>query len=270
MFNIPIKIAFLLLILSCFNKKVESVNKKEEFIGHINNSMLNAPIIQSNKFIFHDTIIDIGKSSFRIYQDTSKKTQLKFKILKKEGNNWIINIDEGWTSLYEFKDWNMDGYTDIILRYHHAYVVILYNPKMEYFAKFGDIGELTNKVEKIEGTNLMCNLDEHKNWSSELFDIDPNYNKRSYGIMVNWDESDTENNRENLKVCVYKRLLIFNKSYDNQTDRSILGTNKKLISKIDLSKIEAFNDIDFEKHDSLRLDFAKKYWTENWRKFVSN
>jgi hypothetical protein len=252
--------------MGCSNKN-ESIkigDKTSDTLEFANKSIEKT----GNKGRFYDTILDIDKSVFRVFQDTTLNPQFMFRVLKQVNGNWQTNIDEGWTSVYEFKDWNKDGFTDIVLRYHHAFVIILYNPKKQKFVKFGDVGELTDTIEHIEGTSLMCNLDEHKSWNSELFDIDPNFNKRSYGIMVNWDESREDNDLDNPIICVYKRLLIYNEDYDNQSDTTIFGTNKMLIDKIETSKTAYYHTPDIEKYDSLRMDFVKKYWIKNWRKFT--
>lgn len=252
---------YLIFLISCYNPPQRTNNEEN------NNSKINTQLSKPyNLGRFYDTIIVAKKDSFRIFQDTTNK-ELRLKILKQNKNNWQTNIEEEWTSLYEFKDWNNDGYMDIILRYHHAFVIILYNPKKDKFVKFGDIGELTDKVEHIIGTNLVFNIDEHKKWNSELFDIDSNYNKRSYGIMFNWDDTNRETNTEDSIISVFKRLLIFNKDYYNNSDTTIMGTNKRLTDKIVNKSANFCSNCGREEYDSLRLNFVRNYWTNNWKKY---
>jgi hypothetical protein len=179
-------------------------------------------------------------------------------------NNWQNNIDESWTSLYKFIDWNNDSYTDVILRYpRDNNVVLLFNPKKEKFVKFGDFGESIDKIDTIKDTHFMFNLDEHKlNWNSELFAINENYKKVSYGVM-HWVEGDTSS-----YISVYKRLLVYDEQFYNNVDRSILDNQKKPTEKIDTKALAFFLSDNFEKRDSLRQDFVKKYWSKNWKRFL--
>jgi hypothetical protein len=228
----------------------------------INTNSIYVPYEEKFKRNF-DTIVNVGQSIFRVFIDTGDtRLEKQFKIQKRFKNSWKDNLNLEWTSLHTFKDWNKDGYMDIVLQYHHAYVVLLFNPKKQKFVEFGDIGELTDEVMDIAGTNLKYNFTEHKHWYSELFDIDPNYNMRSYGLMMNSEvEIDTA------FIDVYKRLIIYNDEYrKKETDFSFIR-NEKLVERIDPQK-QVFFKANFEKYDSLKIVFIKNYWAKNWRNFV--
>jgi hypothetical protein len=81
----------------------------------------------------------------------------------------------------------------------------------------------------------MYNLDEHKlNWNSELFAINENYQKTSYGV-IHWVEGDTSS-----YISTYKRLLVYDEEYYNNAERSILGNQKKPTEKINLKTLAFF------------------------------
>ncbi|MBL7814217.1 MAG: hypothetical protein JNL70_04350 [Saprospiraceae bacterium] len=259
--NAIITISFLSLIIFCSSnspiigeKPFVTENDKKYTIDH-----------QS----YYDTVVKLGHSTFRIFKGINDTFHhvFGFTIHKKVNNTWSEQLITEWTSLYEFKDWNKDGYLDIVLRYHHAYVPILFNPKKEIFVRFGDIGELTDQVTPINGTNLMWNFTERKNWHSELFDIDSNYNMKSYGVMINYDESKLNSDIELEKdfICTYKRLLIYSEDYNG----GILGHKKLLMNRFDPNKL-AFNlEDNSDDYDSLRIAFIKNYWNNNWQKFIN-
>lgn len=247
-------------------KNMSVLASEKTKIGSKDTAVLPA-IKFANPYSF-DTILTFGHSVFKIFRDTNSYS---FRISKKVGNGWQGNIDAAWTSLHEFEDWHKDGYLDIILRYKFSYEILLFNPKKEVFTGTGYI--LENNIEDfqdIEGTNLKCSFYEFKgDWHSELFEIDPNYIVRSYGVIFYRHNYIEERQIDSPYIEVYKRLIVHDEAYREKVDWHILGDKKELITTIiDPKKQKFYTTEDYEKTDSLRLVFIKDYWSKNYQKFI--
>jgi hypothetical protein len=201
----------------------------------------------------YDTLLVVEKAVFRIYQASVNPPETRFRILKQEGTAWLPNVDEEWTSAYEFNDWNQDGFVDLVLSYHHVHLILLYHPTMKQFVKFGYLGPDTDSVARIEGTRLLCHFQERRgSWNSELFEIDAAFHKKSYGIM--------EGTVEDSPIQVFKRVLVFNPALEDP--------NVEPVSRVEPNP-KGFELLKSLPSDSLSLDWVQKYWVNNWRKFVA-
>ncbi len=259
----------LFLLLNCSNQAEQKpvgvfVSEKTEISSK--DTVVLPTIRLTNPYTF-DTILTLGHSTFRIFRDTNS---YNFRILKKTGNEWLNNIDNSWTSLHEFQDWNKDGYLDIVLRYKFSYDILLFNPQKEVFVGTGYI--LENNIEgfqDIEGTNLRCSFYTSKgNWHSELFEIDPNYIMKSHGVIFYRHNYNEETQIDSAYIDVYKRLIVHDNAYLKRVDWSILEDPKELITTIDPKKQKFYTTEDYDKTDSLRFTFIKDYWSKNYQKFI--
>lgn len=260
-----------LFLQNCSNKAEQKsegilVSEKTEISFSSKDTTVLPSIKFANPYRF-DTILIFGHSIFRIFRDTNSYS---FRILKKVRNEWLDNIDNAWTSLHEFQDWNKDGHVDIVLRYKSAYDILLFNPQKQVFIGTGYVlGNNIEDFQEIEGTNLRCSFYTSKgNWHSELFEIGPNYIMRSYGVIFYRYNFNEETQIDSAYIDVYKRLIVHDEAYREKIDWNILGDQKELIMTIDPKKQKFYNAEITGKQDSSEMEFVKDYWSKNYQKFI--
>lgn len=254
-------------------KPVSVLTSEKIGIGSKDTAIL--PMVKFEDHYYFDTTLTVGHSTFRIFRDKdSIYNTYNLRIFKKVGNSWQDNINDEWTSLHEFQDWNKDGYVDIVLQYHHSYEIMFFNPKKEIFVAFGGVGSNDiDDIQDIEGTNLKCNFYEFRtNWYSELFGIDDNYHKVSYGTLVSEEFVKDGVGIDTPIINVYKQLIIYDEAYQNRDimkdstkkDKKLIGKMNPIEQKLYMGNSEQSTD----RYVAKKLEFVKNYWSKNYQKFI--
>jgi hypothetical protein len=269
-------------IVGCSSKQEQQTSTVQSKIVSVKDTLPN--VLESNDSIFQERNFElhkvfVSKNSPLFMAGLDSLVQgFTFVIKKQVGNVWEINngIEYGRRAFnWIIKDWNHDGYNDVVLRNYFDEDVFLFNPDKNEFVHFGSIGR--GEISSIEKSNLLYNFSFKKQvmynddvdgyyqiWESELFEIDKNYSKIEYG-RIDFHKSYRDiNNQEIIDtipfIHIYKfdsKQFVLKEKIDFRNIKPPLNFEQKEI-KGDKEEVDYSNE----------EDFIKDYWLKNWKAMV--
>ncbi len=201
------------------------------FIGRSQETEVDSTILLvKSETIYKELFTAILKSNDTLYLLDSKENIL-FK-----------NVNQ---SNFEFKDFNNDGYKDLILTYYsniHYQDLILFDTisntfiPVEKFSRFPE-------AKSVESTKYYYSYRRDgcadMNWVSDIFHIEDFKATQIGHISGKGCEGDNVKN----EICIYK----------------IVNENKKLLETLSIDTIKSYEDF--------KWGFIKEYWKKNYRRF---